>query len=75
VSFLKQLADRIGDGGLSQSSQSGEPIYWRGFRRVLLVDPSNDLRNDVDTCTLGARTTGKVVEVDGSTESGIARTR
>ena len=42
---------------------------------ALLVDPRHDLRNDVDTCTIGARTSGKVVENDGSTESCITRTR
>ena len=37
---------------------------------VLLANPSIDLYNDVDTCT-----TGKIVNVDGSTESCITRTR
>jgi hypothetical protein len=27
ASFVKPLADRMGDGGLAQTSQSGEPIY------------------------------------------------
>ena len=73
--FFKPLADCIGDSGLAQSGQSGEPIYWWGFRRVLLVDPRHDLGNDVNTCTLGASTTSKIVEVDGSSESCITRTR
>jgi hypothetical protein len=33
------------------------------------------MRNDLNTGTLGARTTGMVVKVDSSTESCIARTR
>jgi len=75
VGFMKQLADRIGDGGFAQSSQSGEPVHWRGFRGVFLDGPCTNLGNDVDACTFRARTTGKVVEVDGSTECCIMRTR
>jgi len=75
MSFGKPLADRIGDGGLAQTSQSGEPIYWRGFRGVLLVDPCLDLLNDVHACTICALTTSKGVIVDGSIKSSITRTR
>ena len=75
MSFIERLADCICDGGLAQSSQPGEPIYWRGFRRVFLVGPCGDLGNDIDACSLGAGTTGKIVEVYGSTESRVTRTR
>ena len=57
MSLVQQLVDRICDRGLSQSSQSG-----RGFGRVFLVDPSDDLGNDVDMCTIGARTVNVVVD-------------
>ena len=42
---------------------------------VLLIDPWFDLCQDIDTCTSGAWTMGKVVVVDSSTESRIARKR
>jgi hypothetical protein len=67
VSFVKPLADRVRDGRLAQTCQSGEPIYRRGTRGVRLADPCHNLRDDVDTFTMGARTMSNVVEVNSST--------
>lgn len=75
MKFVKQLADRVGDGGLSQTSQSDEKIYWRCFRWVYLVEPCHYLRDDVNTCSIGARMTSKVVEINGSIETCITGTR